>query len=184
MATVIRRRRRGLWMTSLLAAGSLLYTLFVFLPGQRTLSELREKLRRQQEFVVASERLKSTISLTKAQLTQVQDYCARWDCNRPLARRLPEFLARITGAADRNRVTLVRLMPARSEDFSTFERITLEVSVTGPLDGVLGLLKEVDRLPELHWVEHLEIRRVFEGEGQVDSTFRLVLFAGFSEESG
>ncbi len=184
MATVIRRRRRGLWMTSLLAAGSLLYALFVFLPGQRTLSELREKLRRQQEFVVASERLKSTIVLTKAQLTQVRDYCGRWECNRPLARNLPEFLARVTSAAENNGVTLVRLMPVQSEDFSTFERITLEVSVTGPIEGVLNLLKELDLLPELHWIEQLEIRRVSKGNGGVDSTFRLVLFAGFSEETG
>ncbi len=183
MATVIRRRRRGLLITSLLAAGSVLYSVFVFLPGQRELSDIRRKLRQQQQFVVASERLKSTIATTEAGLRQVSQYCDRWKCNRPLGRKLPEFLARVTQLAEQHGVTLVRLMPSRTEKLATFDQITLQITVAGGLEGVLALIRELDELPELHWVDKLEITPDPSSASRVACTFELVLFAGFSEKS-
>ncbi len=170
-------------MTSALAAGAVLYTVFIFLPGQRKLSTVRQKLHQQQQFVVASERLRSTIAATEHVLTEVSQYCGRWDCNRPLGRRLPEFLARVTESAASHDVVLVRLTPDNAERFHSFQRIPLTISVAGPLNGVLEFLRELDDMPELHWIDQLDLEPDSRNDGEVTCTFQLVLFAGFSDKS-
>lgn len=180
---VIRRRRRGLIMTASLAVGAVLYAVLIFLPGQAKLSELRNKLRQQQEFVVASERLRSTIMTTESCISEISNYCNRWQPDHRVTQQLPEVLADVTDAADREGVTVISLTPGSREPLRTIERIPITLTVDGPWDGMLRFLQEVDQLPMLHWIDSLKLSPQPRTADRVSCTFQLVIFAGFSSNS-
>ncbi len=184
---IVRHRRRGLVITTLLAGASLAYVFFVFLPGQLVVADLRKQFREQQMFIVQSERLKSVIRETRERVERAEVYCNDWSEQIGSAREIPEVLGRITTAALENDVEVVRLTPQPSVEMAVFRRVPVTLDTRAEFSQVFAFLQQLESMGELVWVEDVHIQADRNDPTVVSCQLNLVVFADnhdFSKRNG
>ncbi len=181
MTLVTRRRRIGLWTTALLAVLAVGYALVVFLPRQKILSRKQRRLLERQRFIVASERLRTALQTADGELQQLRDVCRRWQPIESLAHHLPTYFARLTETAEKEDLAVLQLTPGDPQPLKSLQRQPVELTVAGSFPNVFAYLAEVDKMPQIAWIDQIEIIPEPDASSIVRCRMRLVVFTGFSD---
>lgn len=144
-------------ITLALSGGSLAYVFFLFLPGQLAVGSLRDQFREQQLFIVQSERLQSVIRSTEKELGETDAFCDAWREVAAVESKLPEFFGRITAAANKNGLDVVRLTPGAQIELSSIRRVPFALTTDGSFEQLFLFLRGVEAMPEVVWVTEMKI---------------------------
>ena len=88
------------WLiTLLLGGGALAYVMFVFLPGQKKIDQMREEIKLRQSEIVAGELLVQEVASLQTELQDAHTFHASFKTHAPTASNLGNVLGEIQAAA-------------------------------------------------------------------------------------
>lgn len=177
--------RRGSWMITVpLAAAAVLYLLLVFLPGQRAIGELSQQVNAHEDEVARAADLVLTLQTAERELTLTEKYNRTWQQRIANERELSVVYGRIAALAKSAGVMMTRFDPQAPVVYKTIRRVPLQVGCTGSFGQVCQLLRDLEKLPTVIWVESAKLDNQTGSAKTVQCELTVAVFADNPENSG
>lgn len=154
------RNRTRLVATVALAAVTLGYVFFVFLPKQETIAEMRRELNQRQEFLLQVDRLRHSIRTVDEELTLAANYSQHWEDHSPSAITLADFYEKLSTAAAESGVVITKFNPQPVENMAHLCQLPVELSSEGTFGDTFQFLSKIETLETTIWLESLAIQRL------------------------
>ncbi|MCH8922096.1 MAG: type 4a pilus biogenesis protein PilO [Planctomycetes bacterium] len=145
------------WIVTMsLCGAAVAYVLFMFLPEQRSIGDVRDEVDTKRQFVSGAHRTYETIEVAQRELAATKEYC------RQFARRLPggpeqsALFAKINLAAKQAGAMTTRFEPQTSIDYETLRQTRLLMSVRGTYGHIFDFLRRLETLDEVIWINELQ----------------------------
>jgi len=181
--SLLNRKSRSLVVTIMLAAGSVAYVFFVFLPGQKAIAKLRRELDAKQQFIVDADRLANAMQLADQDLKKAQQFVEGWRRTAPDERELAPILGRVTGAAEESGVGIERLDRRGVEQYEVIGQVPVVLECEGTFRQIFDLTRRLETMPQSVWITDLRMERQSKTSGNVVAEIALAVFADNSEDS-
>ncbi len=175
--------KRGNWRVTVpLAAGSIAYVAFVFLPGQGTTTELRRQIRDKQEHLAQAQSVGAALVASEEELRMAKQHRAQWRKNVPRVAHLSELFAGIHGVEKRSGVQTVRFDPQPVVRRAYLSEVPVSLGCVGAFAEVFALLYGLECLPVKVWVKRMHLEKVGSDSGNVQCRVDLLIFADNREK--
>ena len=175
---------RSSWLiTAGLAAVSICYLYFVFLPTRRGIEKLRVELSNKRAYLAQQPGLQVSLAAAEADLAAAQQYVNDWRRTTPAAGELSGTYGRIHRLAKSAGVQLEKVDPQTVTNLQTIRKIPLRLSTEGTFAQTHAMLREIELLPASPWVESLRIERGKNAEAPLKGEITVVIFAANPEIS-
>jgi Tfp pilus assembly protein PilO len=169
--------RRGTWIVTLtLAAAAGGYGLFVYLPGRKALAELRNEIRRKQDYVAAHSTLPIQLKTAQDELAAAQTVNQQWR-QRAAAGSTAPLYGKLYELAKQSGVTPTRFDPQSPQTLATLRRAPLNLTLTGDFAKVHAFLCRLEELPNPLWLDGVQVKRLGSTAGSVIVEVNLAIFA-------
>ena len=172
------------WPVTLsLAGAAVAYVLFMFLPEQRSIGDVRDELDTKRQFIAGVQMVYSTIEVAQKELQETRRYCQQWvECS-PDETKLSTLFAKINLATKQAGATTTRFEPQGATDYETLHQIELSLVVSGSYTNIFDFLRRLEMLDEAIWLNDVR----FEASKQAGQALRcevsLAIFAVNPEKS-
>ena len=173
---VIKRKHRSWIITSAIAAVSLGYTFLLFLPGQRSIDELRSKLRNRQEFISQAQGLNLAIQAAEEEAEHADEFSRAWESNAPDDEQLARLFARMTRLAREAGTTALRFEPQEVVPMHSLKRVPVRLGAQGTFQQIFGMLEGLESLPQTIWVKEMRLHATGENGGPLRCELNLEVF--------
>ncbi len=170
-------KRGNWWVTLPLAAGSIAYVVFVFLPGQQTTAELRSRIRQKQQHLAHAQAVGAALVASEEELRLIRQYQEQWRKNVPRVARLSELFAGIHGVEKRSGVQTVRFDPQPVVARAYLSEVPVSLGCVGSFAEVFALLHGLERLPAKVWVKRVHLEKIRPDSENVQCRVDLTIFA-------
>ncbi|MEQ8789398.1 MAG: type 4a pilus biogenesis protein PilO [Pirellulaceae bacterium] len=177
------RKSRSLVITVLLAAASVAYVFFVFLPGQKAIAKLRRELDEKQQYIVDADRLAHAIQLAEKDLRRAEDFTTAWRAAAPNDGELAPILGRITGEVEACGVGIERLDRRPVKQYEEVGQIPIVLECEGSFQQIFDLTRRLEAMPQDLWITSLRIETQGKNSESVLAEVALAVFADNSEDS-
>ncbi|MHB1036964.1 MAG: type IV pilus inner membrane component PilO [Pirellulales bacterium] len=175
---------RGSWVVTLLiAASATAYYFFCFLPSRQALGAMEGELRTKRDFVAQSQTLPATLRFVEGELEATRQYNKKWLERAGVEAQLAALFGQINQSAKLAGVKTTRFDPDPPIRFEQFSQVSLVLACTGTFPQTFELLRRLESLPNLVWIENLQLKRVSETGQDVQCEIKLAIFASNSENS-
>lgn len=172
-----KKTTRGNWYVTMSLAGvTVAYITLWYLPGRKAMSEMRLELAIKQQTVAGGKQVEEELRQSHKRLEHAQAYVARWS-DRVASRTsgAPVFgqmnaVARAAGA------TTTRFEPAPVVEFDALRQLPLTMACSGSFSQIYQLLKSLEDLPRLVWIEDLRLERKAESDKELRCELKLAVF--------
>jgi Tfp pilus assembly protein PilO len=171
-------------ITLLAGAGAIAYAFFVFVPGQKSLTRLNQQVLQKQQNVAQTNLLVQPITQTQQELNTTDAFIAQWRERSPRGSQLSQTVGRILQAAERNEVEIVQLQPQEETALQTITTTPVNLRVAGSYQHVYGMLRDLDKMGGVLWVEQLDLQAEPANNDELECTIKLVIFSDRGEISG
>jgi Tfp pilus assembly protein PilO len=157
--TVIKPNRKPqTWITTaLLAAIAVAYVVFLFLPGQRSISQLRALVQERRQQILQAQTLLSTVSMARNRLAETHDVGQKWRADAPGTSDLIAHFASLTHEAEAAGVAIDRLDPLPAVDLHLVSQQNVSLQFHASFPSLFDFLKRVEALPGTIWVRKLRL---------------------------
>lgn len=155
-----KRNSKTLIATAVVAAVTLGYVFFVFLPKQETIAEIRRELDEKQQFQLQVGPLVYSIQTADEELTLANDYSQQWESRSPSAATLAEFYEQLSAAGDDAGVKIIRFDPQPIEKMNRICQLPIGMAVEGTFEQIVQFLARIESLETTMWFESLAIERL------------------------
>jgi len=174
----------GMWLVMLPAfAATLLYLIFVFTPSQRRIAALRSELARKRAFLASAPSLQAAIKVVEAEISQVQDYSQAIEQRMPRSGDLATVYEAINLRVKRARLQTTHFEPHEAQPLETVKPVSVALRTSGSFARSYSMLHALEKLPEIVWIENLQLESTrADGEG-IALQARLVVFVDKFENS-
>jgi Tfp pilus assembly protein PilO len=179
--TIAGRPVKSWMVTAILAAASVGYVLLVFVPGQRTISELRSQLEEKQQHVLQSQRLGGPIRQAEIRLASTREYSTEWVAAAPRPTQLVGFYAQLAQEAKAAGVQVKRLDPQPAIDHQLISQHPVVIAFDGQFAQVFDFVRRLEQLPQTLWIRDLRMSR---NEANSESLQAELTLTIFSDRSG
>lgn len=176
--------RKTTWIAILSAAAlSTAYVVLMFLPQQRVIRERAGQLQAKQNYVVASGNVAAAIHATRGELERAESYNAAYSDATPPEGELADVLGRIDALVVTSGVTPTRFDPEPAVKMEKLRRVPVVVGCSGTFAQLSQLLCGIESLPQLVWIDRIQIEKSREDGGAVECEIDLSVFADNPDES-
>ncbi len=170
--------RYGSWIVTLpLAAGSIAYVCFVFLPGQRTTAELRSQIGDRRETLAHAQSIGTAMAASEQEFRLARQYQEHWRRNAPRVAHLSELFAKIHRVERQSGVQTGRFDPQPVNPRNYVSEAPLVLGCTGSFASVFRLLYGLESLPAEVWVKRIRFEKKESNNEDVQCRIELVIFA-------
>jgi Tfp pilus assembly protein PilO len=166
-----------------LAAASVAYVVFVFLPGQRAIAQLRRQVQEKQQFIARTQSLPAAIQQAADDLQAANDYAAAWRASAPSEARLAATLGQITQRAQQTSLLVQRFDPQPVARLDAVWQAPVAVAMEGSFLQVFEFLRAIEELPASVWIASLRLENSGRDDGRARCELTLVVFADNSDFS-
>ena len=181
MRTAIRRNS---WTVTVpLAAAAVVYFVFLFLPNQRTIGELRNHIRQKQNHVAQCDGLATALRLAQQELEQSEAYNTAWQRHAPTAEHLAALYGKIHQLAKNAGTRVTRFDPEPAVPYERVYGAPLEMGCDGSFAEICGFLEALENLAEEIWIKDLLVNKTGSSGDSVACELSLVVFANNLENS-
>jgi Tfp pilus assembly protein PilO len=180
---LLNQKSRSLVATVLLAAGSVAYVFFVFLPGQKAIAHLRRELDTRQQYIVDADRLAHAVQLADQDLKKAREFAEAWRRTAPSERGLASILGRITGAAEESGVSIERVDRRGVKQYEMIGQVPVVLECEGTFREVFDLTHRLEMMPQSVWITDLRMERQSKTSETVVAEIALAVFTDNSEDS-
>ena len=149
---------RSSWLITIgLAAVSVGYLYFVFMPSRRDIEKLREELSQKQAYLSQQPGLKVSLAAVEAELETTQKYVAGWRQHAPVAGELSALYGDIHRQVQLAGVKVEKFDPQTETTMETLRKIPVQLTAEGTFAQLHALLRGLEQMPACPWVEGLRI---------------------------
>lgn len=167
-------------ITGIGAAVVVLYGLFVFLPAQRTINQLRTKRMVDERAIVESELLVQGLRSSEDQLAVAQNLCETWR-HHSRAFHGPKLFDAVTRCATDGGVELSELTPGARHSMQSLHRTPLKIKGHGSMAALQSFLHEIEQLPAKSWCTELVVapsRDLLDHPEHLECQLEMLVFDG------
>lgn len=175
---------KSTWMITLLLAGvALAYTYFLFLPNQRKITELRDKRRTIQQYVVQSAETAAAIERTRQQIAETSEFVTQWEANSPREEQLAKVYGSLSERCRLAGASLLQLEPEPPRKLDVVWQAPVGMTLEGDFSELFDLLRRIEALPQTIWMPELEFTPARQGGEALHCELMLAVFAANREKS-
>ena len=172
------------WLiTALLAAASVAYVVFVFLPVQRSIRQLSAELQQKRQELVQAQSLTRPIAYARQRLAETREVCLQWQEGAPTPGNLAIHFASFTQLAEDAGVVIERFDPQLSTQMQILAQHNLTLQFHGEFPQVFEFLSRLESLPAAIWFRNLQVSRVQPGDATLQAELTLTIFVDQSDNS-
>jgi Tfp pilus assembly protein PilO len=174
---------RSSLVTASVATAALLYILFVFVPGQRSLAQLRREVREKQQHVLQSDRLAVPIQSSEDKLRTIENFAEKQRSQLPSAAELLKSLGKISEQAKLAGVTLRRVDPQPAVKLETLQQLPVELHLEGDFSQMFDFIQRLEQLPFTIWVRKLRVGENEGKSGALQTELSLTIFGDLADQA-
>lgn len=165
------------WLiTGLLAAGAVAYVVFVFLPFQRSISELRAQVQERRQQIMQAQSLGGTVVQARQRLATAREVAQQWRADAPRQAQLITHFASLTKQADEAGVAIDRLDPLPAVELHLLAQQNVTMQFHASFAAVFDLLHRLESLPGTLWVRDLRLHTNSETDNSLRGELTLTIF--------
>lgn len=173
----LTKKPRSWMVTAALSATAIAYVVFVFLPGQRAIGDMRKQLHEKQQFIVQADRLVFAIERASADLQSAHEYAEGWRAEAPSEAKLAAKLGQITQRAQQSGLTLGRFDPQPVVKLDAVWQAPITLVGEGDFQQICEFLRLVETMPGTVWVQNLRLDNGGKEDGPLRCEMTLTVFA-------
>jgi Tfp pilus assembly protein PilO len=170
------------WLvTGLLAAAAVAYVVFVFLPLQNSINQLRQQVQERRQQIMQAQSLVGTVAQTRVRLAAARDVCQQWRADAPRPTQIITHYASLTQQADEAGVAIDRLdpLPAIEQNLIAQQNVTMQFHA--PFSAVFDLMHRLEALPGTVWLRDLRLQAISDNDNILQGVLTLTIFVDRSD---
>jgi Tfp pilus assembly protein PilO len=172
------------WLfTALLAAVSVAYVVFIFLPVQRSIRQLSAELQQKRQELVQAQSLARPIEHAKQRLAETREVCLQWQAGAPTPSNLAIHFASLTRHAEEAGVVIERFDPQLAAQMQVLSQHNITLHFHGEFEHVFEFLTRLERLPVAIWFRNLQVSRTQAGDATLEAELTLTIFVDHTDYS-
>jgi Tfp pilus assembly protein PilO len=172
------------WLiTALLAAVSVAYAVFIFLPIQRSIRALSADLQQKRQELVQAQSLARPIEQAKERLSETREVCLQWQEAAPTPASLAMHFASLTQHAEDAGVVIERFDPQLAAEMQVLSQHNVTLQFHGEFAKVFEFLSRLENLPATIWFRNLQLTQVQPGSATLQAELTLTIFVDRSDYS-
>lgn len=172
------------WLvTGVIAALAVLYTLFVFLPGQRKATALRSRKYELMQYVSNQVKTTERIHHARQRQAEMEKTTAVWHEHAPETSELGRNLSAITMHARQAGVTLQRFDPQPQVSLKSIAQQPIAVALEGDFTQIFDFLHRLESMPHRAWITNLTLSVPTENGKTLRAEMTLTIFADLAGNS-
>lgn len=172
------------WLiTALLAAASVAYAVFIFLPVQRSIRALSAELQQKRQELVQAQSLARPIAQAKERLSETREVCLQWQEAAPTPPNLALHFASLTHHAQDAGVVIERFDPQLAAEMQVLSQHNVTLQFHGEFAQVFEFLSRLENLPATIWFRHLQLSQAQPGSATLQAELTLTIFVDHSENT-
>ena len=157
------------WLiTGLLAAGAVAYVVFVFVPFQHSIGELRAQVQERRQQIMQAQSLGGTVVQARLRLAAAREVAKEWRAEAPRQAQLVTHFASLTKQAEEAGVAIDRLDPLPAVELHLIAQQSVTMQFHAPFAAVFDMLRRLEALPGTIWVRDLRLH----ANSEVDTSLR------------
>lgn len=155
---VTPRRQPRTWMiTGLLASIAVAYVAFIFVPGQKSISELQAQVQERHQQILQAQSLTRPIAMAKQRLSETREVGLQWRADAPRHTELITHFASLTQQAEAAGVKIERLDPLPAIELHLVAQQNVTLQFSGSFAAVFDLVRRLESLPGTVWIRNLRL---------------------------
>lgn len=159
------------------------YFFLSYWPGRQELQALRQQLAATQATIKDAGALAARIPAVQRQLDESSDYAEQWLARIPEVDSVVRVFGDISEAAKEAGATPSRFAPSPIREQKFIRRIPLELQCSGSFQDIREFLHELESLPQVIWIDELQLEPMGKDRELAKCELKLVLFGRQSEIS-
>ena len=172
------------WVVTLsLCGAAVAYVLFMFMPEQRSIGDVRDEVDTKQQFIAGAHMTYATIEVAREELLKTQAYCEQFAERLPSEARRSALYARIDLAAKQAGAATTRFEPQSATDYETFRQMGLSMSVRGSYEHIFDFLRRLETLEEVIWINELRLEAPRQAGQMLTCEVGMAVFAANPKKS-
>jgi Tfp pilus assembly protein PilO len=172
------------WLiTALLAAVSIAYVIFIFLPVQRSIRELSAELQQKRQELVQAQSLSRPIVHAQQRLAETREVCLQWQAGAPTPSDLAIHFASLTKHAEDAGVVMERFDPQLAAQMQVLSQHNITLQFHGEFPGVFEFLTRLEKLPAAIWFRSLQVSQAQPNDATLQAELTLTIFVDHSDYS-
>jgi len=172
------------WLiTALLAAVSVAYVVFIFLPVQRSIRQLSAELQQRRQELVQAQSLARPIEHAKQRLAETREVCLQWQEGAPTPSNLAIHFASLTRHAEEAGIVIERFDPQLAAQMQVLSQHNITLQFHGEFEHVFEFLTRLERLPVAIWFRNLQVSRTQAGDATLQAELTLTIFVDHTDYS-
>jgi len=180
MKKKITNRKTGkpkTWLiTGLLAACAIAYVVFVFLPFQRSIGELRAQVQERRQQIMQAQSLGGTVAQARLRLAAAREVAQQWRADAPRQAQLITHFASLTKQAEEAGVAIDRLDPLPAVELHLVAQQNVTMQFHASFAAIFDLLRRLEALPGTLWVRDLRLHANSETDNSLRGELTLTIF--------
>jgi Tfp pilus assembly protein PilO len=165
------------WLiTGLLAAGSIAYVVFIFLPLQHSINALRGQVHERRQQIMQAQSLAGTVGQSRVRLASAHEVSRQWKSDAPRQAQLITHYASLTQQAEEAGIVIDRLDPLPVVELNLIAQQNVTMQFHGPFAAVFDLLLRLEALPGTIWVRDLKLHANNETDNTLRGELTLTIF--------
>jgi Tfp pilus assembly protein PilO len=177
------QRKPKTWLiTGLLAAVAVAYVVMVFVPGQKSIGEMRADVQQRHQQIVQAHSIARPIALAQQRLDQTRQVGLQWRQTAPRLADLSTWLARLTEQSEAAGVKIQRLDPVPVTELNLIAQQNVALQFTGSFAAAFELLGRLESLPGTIWIRDLRLTGD-PAAGQIRGDLTLTIFVDRADYS-
>jgi Tfp pilus assembly protein PilO len=179
-----KARKPKTWLiTALLAAIAVAYVVFVFLPGQRSVSDLGAQVQERRQQILQAQSLARTVILARQRLTDTHEVSQRWRDEAPRQAELISHFASLTQQAEAAGVAIERLDPLPAVELNLVAQQSVTLQFRGQFAAVFELLRRLEALSGTLWIRDLRLTASGNADNVLKGELTLTIFVDRTDKS-
>lgn len=159
------------------------YLMLVFLPGMRSIRRTRAEIRQKQDFVAETEKKRPQIAELQALQKSISDATAIQRDRLIAPDAVSHLFSKISTLTKVTGTRTTRFQPHDEVRYDSFQQIPIELGVEGNTAAVAELIRQIESLPNLIWINGLKMNTTGEAAGLTRCELELAVFVDNREIS-
>lgn len=177
------RAHSSLMLILAIAAATLGYLFWFFLPGMKTVADIRERIDAKQDYINDAPKLTNTIKQVQLDLDATKAYVAAQRKRVPTQAELTALFGNINRVARDNHMKVTRFEPQATVKLETLAKLPVLFTVQGSFANVHAMIGELEKLPAAIWIDDLKVDGTRESGKTVECNLMLGVFVDNHEKS-
>ena len=173
----------NLAITVCLMGVAVAYVMVFLLPRERAIGRLREEASAKQDYVVQRGQLGAVLQTTQELLGKARQYNATWKQASEGRHTLSSLFGRISALARAAGATTTRFDPEPIVDYDKLRKIPVRMDCTGSFAQICRFVRDLERLPQVIWIEGIRLEKLSENRGVVKCELDLAIFVDNPDNS-